>query len=78
MEYTSDVETCIDMIKYEMFCVKEISLVKNEKWQINYLCPFFTVLLFLDLALLRTIILIYTSVLYEYKDHFYHINWSAL
>ena len=31
MEYTSDVETCIDMIKYEMFCVKEINLVKNEK-----------------------------------------------
>lgn len=30
MEYTSDVETCIDMIKYEMFCVKEINLVKMK------------------------------------------------
>lgn len=41
MEYTSDVETCIDMIKYEMFCVKEINLVKNEKWQINLFVSLF-------------------------------------
>lgn len=30
MEYTSDVDTCIDMIKYEMFCVNEINLVKMK------------------------------------------------
>ena len=53
MEYTSDVETCIDMIKYEMFCVEGINLVKMKSDKL-IICCFFTVMPFLDLTVLRT------------------------